>query len=140
MALHEPPHYKSARHDPGIDRAWYQIVGYDTAKEVLDYCRAGHVDRGLAALDTVLGTVDMSLPTSPRRALLSLLFHRGYLRLRGLRFRERHATAQRGLRRPAGAPAPRVARPPVMSPRLPRRSARMRWARFPCASTGGISA
>lgn len=45
MALHEPPHYKSARHDPGIDRAWYQIVGYDSAKDVLDYCRAGHVDR-----------------------------------------------------------------------------------------------
>jgi phytoene dehydrogenase-like protein len=45
MALHEPPRYKSAREDPGIDRAWYQIVGYDTPKEVLDYCRAGHVDR-----------------------------------------------------------------------------------------------
>ncbi len=45
MALHEPPHYKSAKYDPGIDRAWYQIVGYDSAKEVLDYCRAGHMDR-----------------------------------------------------------------------------------------------
>ncbi len=45
MALHEAPHYKSARHDPGIDRAWYQVVGYDSAKEVLDYCRAGHIDR-----------------------------------------------------------------------------------------------
>lgn len=45
MALHEAPHYKSARHDPGIDRAWYQVVGYDTPAEVLDYCRAGHNDR-----------------------------------------------------------------------------------------------
>jgi phytoene dehydrogenase-like protein len=45
MALHEPPHYKSAARDPGIDRAWYQIVGYDSAKDVLDYCRAGHIDR-----------------------------------------------------------------------------------------------
>ncbi|MBI4511926.1 MAG: NAD(P)/FAD-dependent oxidoreductase [Deltaproteobacteria bacterium] len=45
MALHEPPRYKSARHDPGMDRAWYQIVGYDSAKEVLNYCRAGHVGR-----------------------------------------------------------------------------------------------
>ena len=45
MALHEPPHYKSAQHDPGIDKAWYQIVGYDTPKEMIDYCRAGHNDR-----------------------------------------------------------------------------------------------
>lgn len=45
MALHEPPHYKSAKYDEGIDRAWYQIVGYDTARQVLDYCRAGHFDR-----------------------------------------------------------------------------------------------
>lgn len=45
MALHEAPHYKSAEHDSDLDRAWYQIVGYDSAKEVLDYCRAGHIDR-----------------------------------------------------------------------------------------------
>jgi phytoene dehydrogenase-like protein len=45
MALHEAPHYKSAQHDPGIDKAWYQIVGYDTPEEMLDYCRAGHNDR-----------------------------------------------------------------------------------------------
>lgn len=45
MALHEAPHYTSADRDPALDRAWYQIVGYNTAQEVLDYCRAGHVDR-----------------------------------------------------------------------------------------------
>jgi phytoene dehydrogenase-like protein len=45
MALHEPPKYKSAKWDPRIDHAWYQIVGYDSAKDVLDYCRAGHCDR-----------------------------------------------------------------------------------------------
>lgn len=45
MALHEAPDYKSAKHDPNMNRAWYQIVGYDSAKEVLDYCRAGHIDR-----------------------------------------------------------------------------------------------
>lgn len=45
MALHEAPHYKSADHDPGIDNAWYQIVGYDTPQEMIDYCRAGHNDR-----------------------------------------------------------------------------------------------
>ena len=45
MALHEPPRYRSSAHDPAMDRAWYQIVGYESAKQVLDYCRAGHVDR-----------------------------------------------------------------------------------------------
>lgn len=45
MALREPPSYRSARHDPAIDRAWYQVVGCDSAAEMLDYCRAGHIDR-----------------------------------------------------------------------------------------------
>ncbi len=45
MALHEAPHYKSAARDPDIDKAWYQVVGYDCARDVLDYNRAGHIDR-----------------------------------------------------------------------------------------------
>ncbi|MEW6777013.1 MAG: NAD(P)/FAD-dependent oxidoreductase [Bdellovibrionota bacterium] len=45
MALHEAPHYKSSERDPNMDKVWYQVVGYDSAKEVLDYCRAGHIDR-----------------------------------------------------------------------------------------------
>ncbi|MCW5830544.1 MAG: NAD(P)/FAD-dependent oxidoreductase [Deltaproteobacteria bacterium] len=45
MALHEPPDYKSARKNSDINRAWYQVVGFDSATEVLDYCRAGHIDR-----------------------------------------------------------------------------------------------
>lgn len=45
MALHEAPDYKSAVHNPDINRAWYQVVGYDTSQEVLEYCRAGHIDR-----------------------------------------------------------------------------------------------
>ncbi|MCC6524181.1 MAG: NAD(P)/FAD-dependent oxidoreductase [Polyangiaceae bacterium] len=45
MALREAPHYRSAERDPGIDRAWYQVVGYDTPAEMLDYCRAPHNDR-----------------------------------------------------------------------------------------------
>jgi len=45
FALHEAPHYKSSKHDPGMDRAWYQIVGYDTPQDMIDYCRAGHNDR-----------------------------------------------------------------------------------------------
>ena len=45
MALHEAPHYKSSERDPNLDKAWYQVVGFDNSTEVLDYCRAGHVDR-----------------------------------------------------------------------------------------------
>ena len=45
MALHEAPNYKSAARDPNINKTWYQVVGYDSAEEVLNYCRAGHVDR-----------------------------------------------------------------------------------------------
>ncbi len=45
MALHQAPEYKSAKHDPGINHAWYQVVGYDTPEEMLTYCRAGHNDQ-----------------------------------------------------------------------------------------------
>jgi hypothetical protein len=53
------------------------------AEELL---RAGHVRRGLAILETVLGSVGLSLPRSPRTALLSAVARRAQLRLRGTRF------------------------------------------------------
>ena len=37
FALHDPPDYKSARHDPDINRCFYTIVGYDNAEEVGAY-------------------------------------------------------------------------------------------------------
>jgi hypothetical protein len=52
---------------------------------------SGHIDEGLAALRTVLAAVGMRLAPTPRRALASLLARRLWLRLRGLRFRERDA-------------------------------------------------
>lgn len=53
---------------------------------------SGHVDDGLRVLNTVLLRLGMSLPETPRRALLSLVARRAWLRLRGLRFRERDET------------------------------------------------
>jgi tetratricopeptide (TPR) repeat protein len=53
------------------------------------FLRGGHVDEGLAALETVLASTGMSLAKTPQKALASLLWHRARLRLRGLRFRER---------------------------------------------------
>ena len=49
----------------------------------------GQVDRGLGEMRAVLTEVGLDLPATPRRALLSLLWRRAQLRLRGLRWQER---------------------------------------------------
>jgi hypothetical protein len=54
--------------------------------------RSGHLDEGLAAIDTVLVAVGLELPRTPKAALASLLMRRATVRLRGLRFKERDAT------------------------------------------------
>jgi eukaryotic-like serine/threonine-protein kinase len=53
---------------------------------------SGHIDKGLATLQSVLATVDMTLPCTPLRSLASLLWRRARLRLRRLDFRERSAS------------------------------------------------
>ena len=50
---------------------------------------SGHIDEGLATLQTVLKAIGMALPIAPRQALISLLVQRARLRLRGLGFHER---------------------------------------------------
>lgn len=55
--------------------------------------RSGRIDRGLAILRAVLQEQHMRLPKTPRTALVSLLAHRLYLKIRGLNFRERDARA-----------------------------------------------
>jgi hypothetical protein len=52
---------------------------------------SGHIDEGLRALRTALEPIGMHLAATPRRALLSWLARRVYIRLRGLGFRERDA-------------------------------------------------
>ena len=51
--------------------------------------RSGHIDHGFAVMNAVLGEIGIDLDISPRRALLSLLWHRVLIRLSGLRFQER---------------------------------------------------
>jgi serine/threonine protein kinase len=55
------------------------------------FLRSGHVDRGMSALDEVLGTLGMRLATTPQRALASLLFQRARRKVRGLSFVEKRA-------------------------------------------------
>jgi hypothetical protein len=58
-------------------------------RAAMQFLISGHIDEGLATLKTVLATVHMALPSTPRRSLMSLLWHRGRLRLTGLDFRHR---------------------------------------------------
>jgi hypothetical protein len=55
----------------------------------MQFLISGHIDQGLETLRDVLAAVGLSLPGSPRRALISLLYHRARLRLRGTAFRPR---------------------------------------------------
>jgi hypothetical protein len=57
---------------------------------------SGYIEDGVRVMNTVLAKLDMKLPETPRKALLSLLLRRAQIRLRGLRFRERDETAIAG--------------------------------------------
>ena len=53
------------------------------------YFVSGHIDEGRQAFETVLARFGMHLPRTRRRALVSLLWRRLRLRLRGMAFQER---------------------------------------------------
>jgi len=51
--------------------------------------RSGHIDQGFSVLNAVMREIGIRLDITPRRALLSLFWHRMLIRLTGLRFQER---------------------------------------------------
>ncbi len=53
---------------------------------------SGHLDEGLALLRTILGPLGLKFPETIAVAVRSLLWHRAWLRLRGLKFRRRDAS------------------------------------------------
>jgi len=52
--------------------------------------QSGHFEQGIDALREALAEQELVLPKTPRRALMSLLWQRARLRVRGLRWRRRH--------------------------------------------------
>ncbi len=52
---------------------------------------SGHIDEGLATFNQLLAQVGMRLSSTPRRALLKVLFYRTVLLFRGLGFQRREA-------------------------------------------------
>jgi hypothetical protein len=62
-------------------------------KAAMQFLISGHVDEGIAVLRSVLRSVGMALPATPRSALRTLLLLRFWLRLRGFGFRERDPSA-----------------------------------------------
>lgn len=38
LALHEAPDFKSAKHNPDINKTFYTVVGFDTPDDILEYC------------------------------------------------------------------------------------------------------
>jgi len=79
-------YFAAARGAPQVEAVEYTRLAAD------QLLRSGHIDEGLDAIRQVLQTMRLGLPSTPRRALASIVMRRLQLRLRGLRFRERDAT------------------------------------------------
>jgi phytoene dehydrogenase-like protein len=77
FAVHEAPRYKSARHNPDMNRAFYMVAGFDAPEEVVRQMRdidAGKLpgDRGLAVC--VNSLFDPSYAPPGKHSLLTALF------------------------------------------------------------------
>lgn len=81
-------------------KAYLDLAALTSAGQRLDFKRraaqqllmGGHIKEGLQLIRSVLTAVGFRFPAGPKRALLSLLFKRVQIRLRGLKFTERDAS------------------------------------------------
>ncbi|MFY9222803.1 MAG: serine/threonine-protein kinase PknK, partial [Blastocatellia bacterium] len=82
-------------------RVYLQAANSAKAEQALELRRkaaeqfllGGHIDEGLKVLETVMGSMGIKVPPTPKRALLSLLLRRLQIRLRGLNFKS-HTEAE----------------------------------------------
>lgn len=58
-------------------------------KEAMYWLLSGHVEEGTRSLREAMAEAGIAYPKSPRRAMLSILWHRARLRVRGLKFTAR---------------------------------------------------
>lgn len=73
------------------------VKGAATAEEAVELRRraaeqqllSGHITEGLETFQQVLTSIGMSMPSSPAKALFSIVVHRARLALRGVKFKER---------------------------------------------------
>jgi serine/threonine protein kinase/tetratricopeptide (TPR) repeat protein len=80
--------------------AFLEVAQDTTVSRRLDFKRraaeqllmGGHIKEGLEVLNSVLAAAGFKLAAGPKRALLSLLWRRAHIRLRGLNFVERDAS------------------------------------------------
>src|SRR5256885_1863687 len=87
----------SAARCPAAAQAYLAAAAAGAPEDALQYQRraaeqlliSGHLEAGLDVIRTVLRSVGLELAPTPRRAILSLLWRRAAVRLRGLTFRER---------------------------------------------------
>jgi hypothetical protein len=70
----------------GADRATRLECHRHAAEQLMI---SGHIKPGIAVLEELLAEIGVASPKTPRRTVLSLLWHRTQLRVRGLGFRER---------------------------------------------------
>ncbi len=76
----------AAEHHEGLDRLELK------QRASVQFLRSGHLDLAFRTMDVVLKAVGLKLPRRPSYALVSSLLGRIWIRIRGLRFRERDRT------------------------------------------------
>jgi phytoene dehydrogenase-like protein len=77
MALNEAPDYKSAKHNPDINKTFITVVGVDTPEEMTEHCReveAGKIPTIPALFNSCLSTFDPTYAPPGKHTLSAWIF------------------------------------------------------------------